>query len=349
MKDFKRLIIRFVLAVGIPALLLVGIYVAVDPFKAVWDYDDYFAEDAAGNVRAGINKGMISFANFNKYNPSRRFDSFILGSSVSITYRADEWKKYLPEDARPFHFDSSAESIHSMLLKLRYIESCGNDIRNALIVMSVKEFELYDRLKPPYVNPWQIDPDVSFVDYHWMYITSFYNREFLRSYAAAKLFNRETDVSYIKSIDKESIRVIPEINEEISWQYDLDIVSDPKRYASEHYADLDRHDPEENPPYASAEAMADLREIADILRRHATDYRVVIGPRRNKSYTNHADVDSLRSVFGPGRVFDLSKDMAYVADNDTAYYDEIHYRQWVSADILSRLYSPSNKSAGSGD
>lgn len=343
MKGFKRLIIRFVLAVGIPALLLVGIYVWIDPFKAVWDYDDYFSGDAAGEVRAGINKGMISFANFNKHNPSRRFDSFILGSSVSITYRVGEWKKYLPEDSRPFHFDSSAESIHSMLLKLRHIESCGNDIRNALLVISVKEFELYDRLKPPYVNPWQIDPDVSFVDYHWMYITSFYNREFLRSYAAARLFGRETDVSYIKAIDNERIRVIPEINEEISWQYDIDITADPKLYASEHYEVLDQHAPEEYPSYATAEAMADLREIADILRRHATDYKVVIGPRRNKSYTNHADVDSLRSVFGPERVFDYTKEMAHVADNDTAYYDEIHYRQWVAADILKRIYSPSGK------
>ncbi len=85
----------------------------LDPFKMHGFYDNYIYPSPTAN------KGMVSLRNFTRYDPVRHFDSFITGSSVSCNYLVEDWQRHIGTQSRPFHFDSSGQTITSLTTHCR--------------------------------------------------------------------------------------------------------------------------------------------------------------------------------------------------------------------------------------
>ena len=231
----KRLFLRSAIVFLTPCVLLFIIYVWHDPFKVLRNYEEYFPE---GTVLPNINKGMLSVRDFNRYYPAERFNSFILGSSMSIPYKIDEWKKYLDEDARAFHFDSSGESLRSMRLKIEYLLRSGVSLDNVLIVFPPNIFEYRDHTDVPSINPWQIDPDISFLYYHWVFLKNFYNREFIRAYIVSKILGRQAKVGLVEAIQEQPIRIDYKYNEESLPAWEHEALNDPEKFVRDRHPDF---------------------------------------------------------------------------------------------------------------
>ena len=71
-----------------PILLVVAIYVVLDPFMVVWHYDDYRVEDRA----VFINRAYVSSRVFENQNDTCHYDSFIFGNSTSLNYYVADWQ-----------------------------------------------------------------------------------------------------------------------------------------------------------------------------------------------------------------------------------------------------------------
>lgn len=85
-----------------------------------------------------------------------------------------------------------------------------------------------------------------------------------------------------------------------------------------------------------------VKNIAEIFKKHKTDFRVVIGPNRRKTVLNPADLQLMQSVFGAERVHDYSFSLANALEQDTLLYDNTHYRP-VFADRIMRLVYQRNR------
>jgi len=327
---------KLALAALPPVLLLGAIYFCIDPFKVLRDYDDYFAQ---GRISPGVNKGMIVIDNFDRHIDSCHYDSFIFGSSVSKYYRTDEWKQYLPADASPVHLDSSSESLHSMLLKMKYVQSRGAHIRNALLVLTPDIFSHTDMQAPPFVDHWKIDPDRSRIRLHWLFVRSFFEREFQREYVTSQLVGEPVMFGVMPKFDTITRRLEPTRNEEFPVMADRALDAAPESYLRQtgDFALLNEK-PEELCSYVTSHSYADAKAIADLLAREGTDYRVVIGPRMDGKYINTGDLRILRKAFGKMRVYDFSRELAGMRDSLGSFYDRTHYRSNVAVEIMRRTY-----------
>lgn len=328
--------LKSLLVIGIPVLLWVGVYLWLDPFKVLRHYDNY---SDPTRFEPTLNKGAVSISNFQKHYPACRYNAFVLGSSVSVPYRINEWKKYLPEDARGFHFDSSGESPRSLYLKLKYLQSQNVDLKYALIVVPPQWFAFKDRNEPPFINHPDIDPDISIWDYHWLFFKGFLNREFFRAYVASAFTGKNLRVGKVTAVETQPFVIHNTTNEEVNSIWDDSIRIHPTEFYSQRKAFFDiKRVPHLLPQFSDSESERYVDGIAQILTEEKTDYYVVIGPTLDKSQMNSIDKAILQKAFGT-HLKDYTTTMNWVSDIDTCYYDPIHYRYPVASLILDSIYS----------
>ncbi len=339
MNQVNRFIKRLALAALPPIALLAGVYLFVDPFKVVRDYDDYYPD---GRISPGVNKGVLVIDNFDRNLDSLHYDSFIFGSSLSKYYRLDEWMRYLPEGSSGIHLDSSSETLHSMRLKMEYVVRRGAHIKNALIVLSPEILSFYDIEAPSFIDHWKIDPERSRLGYHWFMLKSFYNRELLRNYITSNAVGRSVQIGPMLQLDTVTMRIDMLRNEEYHPKADRELDNNPLGYMQRygHTKFLEEKLEELNGKIRPSN-IEDAIHIAARLASEGTDYKVVIGPSLDGKYTNKEALRMLKAIFGPERVYDYSALLEPMRRTPGNFYDRTHYRSTVASEIMRRTYRDS--------
>ena len=82
-RNFKYILLVKCLFLALPFIAIIGAYIVEDPFMVLRSYNDYDHPKFVLN-----NIGHISWLKFKKYNPSKHYDSFILGASCSNSYQS---------------------------------------------------------------------------------------------------------------------------------------------------------------------------------------------------------------------------------------------------------------------
>ena len=127
--------LRFVLkasllwvALSVPFVVL---YLVFDPMRVLRWHDDMMPGGVVSN------KGNITALQYLHNRDSIRYDSFVVGSSLSINFLIDDWLRFLPDGAAAYHFDSSAMDLEQLELSLKFLaENAG--VRNLMIVWDTK-------------------------------------------------------------------------------------------------------------------------------------------------------------------------------------------------------------------
>ncbi|MFT5386796.1 MAG: hypothetical protein ACI81W_004214, partial [Saprospiraceae bacterium] len=122
-KFIYRLILFF-----IPILVLVVTFLILDPFKVFYDYDSYYK-----NNLVTLNRESVCLRTYNKYREQEQFDSFIFGSSRSQAFKCEQWQSHLSQESKLFHFDAGGEGVYGVRNKVKYIDSIGSKLNNALV------------------------------------------------------------------------------------------------------------------------------------------------------------------------------------------------------------------------
>ena len=128
----KRKPILFVLELFIPVIILLVYYVWADPFKFVWHYNTYYAEEGIAYV--DMNNDYVSVCTYDNWHEKYGYNSFIFGNSRSRYYLVEDWKQYLDTSSSCFHMDASNETLRGIYLKLKYINNTS-EIRNCLLIL----------------------------------------------------------------------------------------------------------------------------------------------------------------------------------------------------------------------
>lgn len=337
-KGITRFVMLSLLAL-LPVLLVFGLYVFKDPFNVIRPYDGN-APASADTVQLTVNTCYVSTEAFRYFEPTRHFDSFIFGSSLSGYYRIQDWVPHLPADASPFHFNASRETLQGILGKLNYLERCGVTVKNALIVM---EDEMLKRMPLDgdvlYVQHPLTAPNVSWWKFHQLYFNAFRHPELvaftlLPSAATTRLV---LDKGYATTDIPDRIKPINEGY--YRWADSVIAVNPDAFFTPEHLARYDQ--PMRQMPYPDKITPAVnelLTSIADALKRHNTDYQIIIPPHYAWEAISSNDLYTLEQIFGMERVHDYSHDPK-MGTSLRYYYDDGHLIAQECARLMDSAYS----------
>ncbi|WEK21206.1 MAG: hypothetical protein P0Y49_08635 [Candidatus Pedobacter colombiensis] len=332
MEKFIKQLFAFILFTSIPFLIVFCGYLYFDPFKVINTYNDYSYPFVIPN-RDYVSTEMF-IKNYKKYH----YNSFIFGSSRTIGYKPSSWKEYLSKDDVPFLFDASKESIYGIYTKLRYLDSVHVNIDNALIIICrdatfietgnssghlyikhpvvtrESRFDFQNEFFKAYVNPKFI------FDFYFYKLTGTY-RPFMAGVIENKRIKYDTISNQLIFLDRE-----------------IEINNNPKHYY------LDKKDVF----YTRSGEKTDsvnriknvhtlmLNEIAMILKKHKTNYKIILSPLYEQIKFSPVDKRILTKIFGTN-LYDFSGKNQFT-ESKTNYYENSHYRPIVGDSILKLIY-----------
>lgn len=354
MKPILKSQLRFIglsaLTALLPLLAMIGVFYVSDPFNL------FKAMDKPASFPIIGNKGFLTVNNFEHHLPLNHYNSFIFGSSLNISTPVEEWVKYLPEGAVPFHFDSSAMSVKQMREYLEYLAS-KTEIRNMYIILCRDqldcEFDSMDPTDAAFLTSPKLyhDPLYAFRVYKlfWQFWLSNENIERL---ARVQLLRRGKLTFEKDSLSTNVDLYDPVTNTEyITYQRFDRIVRDADRPYP--LADsLQVHPPVYAQPFIDCERYDDLSRFAAILDSLGTDYRIVMTSAathsgQNIELTNPADSIKLRNIFGDRFISAQWPTMIWTYNPKTRY-DKYHFSTPQARKLMEFVYNDSLRAAHPG-
>ncbi len=330
----KRFLVTISLAIAIPLILLMGIYVWTDPFRCVHNFD-------INDVDA-TNREYLSTELFLRNNPTYHYNSFIFSSSRGGGMNTYHWKQYLPEGAQPFLFQAWSETLSGIELKLEYLAEHNVPIDNALLlfdipgtfdneqlphkVLSMKHYLFTGESKLTY-NTWQF---ANFIQKPSLWITSIknmlrHNKMPLESDSITNDWEIANKYNYTELPPQDSLKHCTDkarrtFMEKINHSDKVIVVSKPLIF--------ERFEKQ-------------LRHIKLMLEENNTDYHIIITPA--PCYTNPtinpSDLALLQDIFGTQRVHDYSGKNEMTEDFNN-FTDPSHFGLRVGYMIIEDIYRP---------
>ncbi len=324
MRRFCMDMLLFLLPFGVLLLW----YVIADPFMVVRRYKDYSPDDTH---RFCANDAFRGIRLMDLYADSIKYNSFIVGSSRSDFYYADDWKVYLSDNSRCFHFNQSGDNLLGASQRLNYLYDRFDQVDNILLIMDHEFLSgITPNEGPLFVAPYQVTEQKDFFSFHWSFLRTFYSLEFQRQYWS--------NTGNMLSCGGE---YIPTINELHKPDAERLIVNNPNDY----YASLPDgyklypRDTVQKTGIAviQKEQKELLQQIQQLFASHNTDYRIIISPLYDQEKLNPQDSLYLSSLFSPEKFFDFSGINAFTSDT-LNYYENSHYRPSLCKELLSIVY-----------
>lgn len=291
-------------------------------------------------------KGVESVLNFESQQPAEQFDSFIFGSSLTISTPAAEWVKYLPEGSRPYHFDASEMSLRQMCEYLEYLVTKA-DVRNLYIVLNpdLLKYDLHNFETAP-----QATGDMKY--FRQLILKSWrksVSPTFVLGFNAARRAARWDWI--LKYTNTEDLYVTENVEIQHPDPDLLEGVFTLKDMPFEEYKQ--RYRPVECEPVLEGSQREYLERFARLLAREGTDYRIAVvsAPRTmpldGTVLMNPADSAVLREIFGDKFVSAQWPTLPWAYEQD-ATFDGYHFTAGSAVKLLKYVYNDSTRNAHPG-
>ncbi|MFZ9846728.1 MAG: hypothetical protein ACO3EE_01095 [Flavobacteriales bacterium] len=332
MKHFLKTIFYFVTpAIVIFLLLLLG-YILLDPFKIIYNYEDFSKREC------GLNRDYVSTEMLLRNKENHKYNSFIFGSSRALAFRPSSWQKHLKDKDKAFTFDASAESIFGIWKKFLFLKENNIKIDNALIVicrditfnLDVNHIDFLF-LKHPLVSK------ESWYRFHYIFLRGYFNKDFLYHYYRYKITN-QFDNSMVGYLEKEKYSIDGITNEMITTSIEDELKKNEKHYYENRsrifYPRKGETTDSQIRIKPSQKKM--LEDILAILKSDSTNFKVVISPLYDQRKLSPEDKETLQNLFGDN-LYDFSgcNELTSTYKN---YYETSHYRSFIADSILNYIY-----------
>lgn len=334
--NIAKFIAKTLLA-ALPVAAVMAWYAIADPFHVLHRYPGHITSN--GDIALTINYGYISTESFDHYNPSKHYDSFIFGSSMSQYYHAACWKAHLPAGASVCHYDASMETIDGIINKIRYINRHGTRVRHALIVIEEAMLHRWPQDgNALYAQHYATTPACDYLRFQSLYFGIFRNPEFIKYTLNPRRYAREMVDKHFATSDIQDR--IEDINESYYAHFDSLIAHAPGQYFTPERMARRTFAPMPMPyaPAISGEMAARVRTLAQLLQANGTDYIVIIPPRYHRRPIAESDLFALQCALGNSRVFDFSHDSRLSNDPEAYYDNEAHLTAAKCAQLLDSCY-----------
>jgi hypothetical protein len=332
MRTFIKRVLYFFLIGLIGISIPLASYIYMDPFKVLYEYKDYSYPDVIPN-RDYISTEMFN-KNFHKY----RYNSFIFGSSRTLAFKPESWKKFLKKSDSPFMFDASAESIYGIYKKIKYLDSLKVQINNALIILcrdasfinsGNQEGHLF--VKHPATS------GGSKLNFHKIFLNAYLDPHFLYNFYVFK-FSHKYKTTMKGYIEFRKITYDTITNKICIIDQEKELALSPAQYYNKRANIFYPRIKERNDSIQriTLKQVFMLKEIIRIFKKNNTNYKVILSPLYEQIKFNKADFTILKDVFGE-YLYDFTGNNRFT-ESKTNYYESSHYNTEVGDSILSIIY-----------
>ena len=337
-KKIRNLILKCLIAL-FPIYVIFGAYVYLDPFRVVHPSDPFF--DMEDPMHVGWNKGFVSTEAFKNHHQTEHYDSYIFGSSLSIGYQAEEWSKYVGKSARIFHFDGSTESFTGIIKKIRYINKCGETVKNALIVADPTIFARDDDKESHlFAQHPDITPQWDFIQFQWLFFKLFMNREFLTNYIDMRTNGLTPKMVAIGIFTKEIPDYDVKTNEEKYPFYEKELAENEEQYYAKRDSFFGRNYSESIviPPMFTEKNIENFKTLKGLFEKNSTNYKIIIHPMYKLNTLCEKDRNILYDIFGKENLYDFSGANEFSLDKHNYYDQNSHPRPGLCNKLMKIVY-----------
>lgn len=321
----KKFLIKTLLFFGIPLVLVLVIYWLSDPFKTNGKFD-------LADVNT-LNREYLSTELYLKNEKKEKYDSFIFGSSRGCGINTYKWKAHLPEGSSQFLFQAWAETVTGILQKIKFLDRRDVAINNTIILLDIPAS--FSKVQEP--------------------TTAIALKHYALSGKSKLYFHTTLFVEFLKP--SEILKSLGEIFEKPVNKIDFDTISNDWNKSSEfNWTIMPKQDSTLNKRkfgkrpkveiasrrLISAEFETILRQIAAILKKHNTDYRIIVTPSYNQLAINPIDLKLIQTIFSSEKVFDYSG-KNWLTEDKFNFSDIHHFDEIVGWKMLEDVYK--NKSS----
>lgn len=333
MKKLLVLLLKF----SLPLLLLLAVYACLDPFKVLWHYDSFYEPDT--KVSITLNKDYVSTTTYDNQYKTAHYNSFIFGNSRSVFYETAQWEKYLDGNNKPYHFDASAETLYGICKKIEYIDGKEEKMDNVLLVL---DHMILSRDKPLDGHLFVISPQLTgysnYGEFQIQFLRAFLSYKFLPGYIEYKVTGKVKPYMIEATLDTEAFMYNSYTNEMRHTTSENEIANGtfytPELMEVFYSRDtIQKH----SPVVIKDNQKALLTEIARILKKQGTNFRIIINPLYDQEKLNTADLAYLQKLFGKEAVFDFSG-INDITNDYRNYYESSHYRPQAANKVLTEIY-----------
>ena len=333
MKSFLTKILRF-LSIGlIPLSIVFAAYLYFDPFKVIKEYDDYSYSSFA------LNRDYVSTTVLAKNLKKHNYNSFIFGSSRTLAFQASSWSKYLSKNDSPYIFDASSESLWGIYTKLKYLDSLNEKVDNVLIILCRDvSFNTKGNSKGHLFIKHPLTSNENNLAFQSEFFKSFLSVSFLKNFIWYKI-SGTYNPSMAGYVENRKITYDVITNQVNIIDQEDEITKYPKEYYQKRSALFYERKGEQvdSVDRIKKEHLVMLKEIAHILKKHNTNYKVVISPLYEQIKFSKGDQQVLENIFA-NNIYDFSGKNTFTESYEN-FYENSHYRPVVGDSILRMIYS----------
>ena len=327
-----KLFIKKSFFISLPILIIAACYIITDPYKKIWNYDNYACDYVM------LNRGDVSTRVYLKNRGKYHYNSFIFGSSRSTANTSSEWRKYLPGGSMPYSYGSWSESIKGIYKKVALIDSLGDKIDNAFIVVDDYTFTPHFSEEITTYDHYLISGD-SKIMYHLRSFFSYLTNPLLiLTSIDYSIFHKK------RGYMKDFVGMKPDDLDPVTNDWMVHSEETIKSDSIGYYKNcLHKFYPRSKEQLyynrqISREEEIYLLGINHIFQKHGTHFKIVIAPLYDQKKFNTEDLSLLRTIFDSTNVFDFSGINAITNDYHNYASDAIHYRKKIGNLIFKEVY-----------
>jgi len=336
-QDSKYILLIKSLLLALPFIALIGLYIVKDPFMILREYDDY---DHPEFVLSNI--GHISWLKFKKNNPSKHYDSFILGASCTAAYQSNFWQKHIKGSV--IRLTSNNNSLYELVEMLEALEKEPHQKINNILIVSEPILLAVDKEESGVLHAFPTEVSgKSMISLNIDYLKAFFDIPFLSAYIKHNFFEISNDATKLYLNDNKcfadrytndavGIRVKEqEINSKGESVF--------YKERQEQFAGVDTMLRETMPALFGDSQKALFKRVKAVAQRHNTNLKIAIGPNLETGYMNPKDDAILREIFGDKNVVNYNVPAYKDLEKKENFYDKVHYRPHIAKQILRDLYA----------
>jgi hypothetical protein len=317
MKSFIKKTLYFL---GIPLILLVGIYITSDPFKTIKSFD--LSEFSI------VNRDYLSTELYLKNEQKQKYDSFIFGSSRGCGLNTYKWKSYLSKGSNQFLFQSWGETITGIYQKISYLESEKVSIKNAIVLLDI----------PSSFRETQ-EPKTALGLKHYkisgkskIYFQSILFYSFLKP---SEIFKSTKEIfikpNYDIGFDTISNDWYKSNKENWKCKPEQDSTLNKGKFGERPKIEVMSKE------LIKPEFESLIKKIKYIFDKQKSDYKIIITPAYDQMRINKQDLYKLQRIFGKQNVYTYSGKNALTEDKFN-FMDINHFDDIVGWEILKDIY-----------
>lgn len=308
---------------GVPIVLIIGIYLYTDPFKTIYPFE-------LKNIST-VNREYLSVELFKKNYAEQRYNSFILCSSRGCGINTYQWKQYLDKEDNQFLFQAWAETIMGIYQKLNYLDSHDVCLKNVIILIDIPGSFIQEQESHKAMNIQHYDiTGKSKLFYHYNLLLAYLkpseifnsikdkilcNREIVKFDTISNDWNKNNRENFLTPPKQDSLTNRDNFSDNILETLSLPLIDNDKKII--------------------------LLNIQKILQKHHSKYKIVITPAYQQIKIHHYDLQELYTIFGQQNVFDFSGKNAISTDKYN-FSDINHFDLVAGWEIIETIYDKKN-------